>query len=173
MFRTRQHPSDRAARRPAARRAVLAAAALGVTALGACASIGRSVFETPEVRFRNLEVKGLGLDGGTVDVVLSVYNPNGYRLEATRLNYQLFVDSIPLGTGAIDQRFAVQSGDSTVVRLPVTFRYAGLGSAGRSLLSRGAVNYRVLGDITVGTPVGNFTRPFDRSGQYTSFGQSR
>ena len=164
-------------RRPRARRArvalVLLGAAVGAGSLGACASFGRRVFETPVVSFRNVEVKGLGLSGGSLDVLLSVYNPNGYKLEATRLSYRVLIDSIPLGTGTIDQRFAVQGGDSTVVRLPITFAYAGLGSAGRQLLSRGAVNYRVLGDVTVNTPVGDFTRPFDRTGQFTSFGQAR
>jgi LEA14-like dessication related protein len=125
------------------------------------------------VTFRNVEVKGIGLSGGTMDVLLSVYNPNGYRLEATRVSYRLMVDSVPLGDGVIDQRFAVRGGDSTIVRLPVSFSFAGLGSAGRQLLTRGAVNYRVLGDVTVNTPIGDFTRPFDRTGQFTSFGQAR
>lgn len=166
--------TDRRRRATRARRTLLAlGAAVGASALGACASLGRSVFETPVVTFRNVEVKGLGLSGGTLDVLLSVYNPNGYRLEATRLSYRLLVDSLPLGNGVIDQRFAVQGGDSTVVRVPVTFSYAGLGSAGRQLLSRGTVNYRVLGDVTVNTPIGDFTRPFDRTGQFTSFGQAR
>ena len=161
---------------PAApRRSVLLAGVVvsGVVALGGCAGLGRSVFETPVVSFRNVEVRGLGLDGGSIDVVLNVYNPNGYSLEAKRLTYRLLVDSVPLGTGTIDQRFGVRGNDSTTVRLPVTFRYAGLGSAGRQLLSRGAVNYRVLGDVTVATPLGDYTRPFDRTGQFTSFGQAR
>ena len=168
-----RRPDRRSVRRPTVRAAALAAVTAGAVLAAGCASIGRSVFETPVVSFRNVEVRGLGLDGGSLDVVLNVYNPNGYKLEATRLSYSLMVDSVPVGSGVIDQRFAVQGGDSTVVRLPITFRYAGLGSAGRQLLTRGAVNYRVLGDVTVATPVGDFTRPFDRAGQFTSFGQAR
>ena len=34
--------------------------------------------------------------------------------------------------------------------IPVSFTYAGIGAAGRQLLNTGAVNYRVLGDVTVG-----------------------
>jgi len=143
------------------------AAVLAVTT-AACASLGRSVFSEPVVNFRNLEVKGLGLTGGSLDVVLSVYNPNGFKLDATRLTYQLQVDTIPVGTGAIDQEFVVQEKDSAIVRLPVSFTYAGLGAAGRQLIQSGAVNYRVLGDVTVRTPLGNFTRPFDRTGRYTA-----
>jgi LEA14-like dessication related protein len=157
-------------RRPA--RTIAACAAVALSAAG-CASIGRSVFEQPVVTFKDLRVNGLGLQGGSLDVVLNVYNPNRYSLNATRLTYRLMVDSVPLGTGALDQQFVVQRGDSATVRLPVTFSYAGLGSAGRQLLRSGTVNYRVLGDVTVGTPLGNFTRPFDRTGHFSTFGGTR
>jgi hypothetical protein len=67
----------------------------------------------------------------------------------------------------------VQSGDSTLVRLPLAFTYAGIGNAGRQLLNTGTINYRVTGDVTVGTPLGNFTRPYDQSGRYTALGGAR
>ena len=152
--------------------ALAAVAVVSMATVGGCASLGRKVFKEPVVNFREMRVTGLGLTGGSVDVVLSVYNPNSYTLDATRLTYNLVVDSIPFGSGAIDQKFAVQSGDSTLVRLPVNFTYAGIGSAGRSLLNTGTVNYRVTGDVTVGTPLGNFTRPFDQTGRYTALSGS-
>ena len=157
------------------RKAVLLAAAVATVAgVGGCATLGRKVFKEPVVNFQSLQINGLGLTGGSLDVVLSVYNPNNFRLDATRLTYNLMIDSVRFGTGALDQRFAVQSGDSTVVRLPVAFTYAGIGEAGRQLINTGTVNYRVTGDVTVGTPLGSFTRPYDRSGRYTALrGASR
>ena len=153
---------------------VTAVAALAVaSATAGCASIGRQVFNTPTVTFSDVQFNGLGLQGGSLDVVLNVYNPNHYGLSAQRMDYQVLVDSVPLGTGAITRKFDVHGGDSAQVRLPVAFSYAGLGSAGRALMARGVVNYRVIGNITVGTPIGNFTRPFDRTGQYNSLGGSR
>jgi len=152
--------------------ALMAVTAVTLGSAGACASLGRAVFKEPVVEFRELKVNGLGLTGGSLDVVLSVYNPNNFRLDATRLTYNLMVDSVNFGSGAIDQQFAVQSGDSTLVRLPLTFTYAGIGAAGRQLLNTGTVNYRVTGDMTVGTPLGNFTRPYDRAGRYTALGGS-
>lgn len=146
--------------------------ALAVTTT-ACASLGRSVFREPVVNFRNVEVKGLGLTGGTVDVVLSVYNPNGFNLDATRLTYRLQVDSIEVGTGALDQQFVVQENDSAVVRLPISFTYAGLGAAGRQLIQSGSVNYRVLGDVTVRTPLGSFTRPYSGQGRFSALSGAR
>ena len=150
--------------------AVAMAVVLGATG---CASLGLEGFKEPVVTFRNLRVNGLGLSGGNLDVELSVYNPNGFKLEGTRLTYQLMVESTKLGEGAVDQRFTVQDKDSTIVRLPVSFTYAGLGAAGRQLMQSGAVNYRVLGDVTVATPVGNFTRPYDRTGRFSTLSGAR
>ena len=49
----------------------------------------------------------------------------------------------------------------------------GLRAAVEQLLRSGTVNYRVLGDVTVSTPLGSFTRPYDRTGHFTSFGGAR
>ena len=34
-------------------------------------------------------MRALGLEGGALDLVLDVYNPNEYRMDATRLTYTL------------------------------------------------------------------------------------
>lgn len=133
-----------------------------------CSALGRASFKEPDVQLREFTVTGLGLTGGSVDVVLSVYNPNGYKLDALKMTYQVDVDSIKLGDGALDGRFVVPEKDSSIVRLPIRFTYAGLGAAGRALIQSGTINYRVRGDFTVGTPLGNFTRPYDRRGRYSS-----
>ncbi|MEO5580591.1 MAG: LEA type 2 family protein [Gemmatimonadaceae bacterium] len=145
-------------------------AVLAALVVGGCASLGRNVFKEPIVRFSNVTIKGLGLSGGALDLVLSVYNPNGFDLNATRLTYRLMVDENELGTGALDRAFRVRDGDSTLVTIPVDFRYSGLGAAGRQLLSTGSINYRVIGDFTVNTRLGSFTRPYDQRGRFSSFG---
>ena len=43
-----------------------------------------------------------------------------------------------------------------------------IGEAGRQLINTGTVNYRVLGDVTVSTPLGNFTRPYDQTGRFST-----
>src|SRR5262249_28188601 len=110
-----------------------------------------------------------------LDVVLSVYNPNRFRLDATQLTYVVSMagDSVKIADGALDSRFTVQDRDSTIVTIPVSFTYAGLGAAGRSLMNTGAVNYRVSGDVTVGTPIGNFTRGYSSTGRFTTTGAAK
>ena len=145
-------------------------AAMATVALGGCASVGLGGFKQPLVGFSDVKIRGLGLSGGALDIVLSVYNPNGYNLNATRLTYRLMVEDKDLGSGVLDRAFRVNDKDSTFVTIPMDFTYAGLGAAGRQLLQSGSVNYRVIGDITVDTQVGNFTVPYDQRGRFSSFG---
>jgi LEA14-like dessication related protein len=144
-------------------------AAFAVAAIG-CASLGVGGFREPVVHFNDAKIRGLGLSGGSIDVVLSVYNPNRFDLNATRLTYRLMVEDKELGTGALNDAFRVSDNDSTYVTIPVQFTYAGLGTAGRQLLQTGSINYRVLGDFTVDTPLGSFTRPYDQRGRFNGFG---
>ncbi len=152
--------------------AVAVAASAAIVAGAGCSALGRAAFENPVVHLRDVRVRGVGLTGGSLDVLLSVYNPNHYRLDATRLTYRVALagDSITLASGALDSKFTVNDKDSTVVTIPVTFTYAGIGAAGRSLLNTGAVDYHVLGDVTVGTPAGHFTVPYDQTGRFTTTG---
>jgi LEA14-like dessication related protein len=144
-------------------------------AIAGCSALGKAAFQNPVVNLKDVAVRGVGLTGGTLDVKLSVYNPNHYRLDATRLTYRVNMagDSLTVATGTYDSRFTVQDNDSATVTIPVNFTYSGLGAAGRSILNTGAVNYHVLGDVTVGTPVGNFTVPYSSMGRFTATGMAR
>jgi LEA14-like dessication related protein len=135
----------------------------------ACSALGRQAFQNPVVDLRDVKVLGLGTSGGQLEVALGVYNPNQYRLDASRLTYRVFVgDTISLANGALDTRTTVQSNDTTIVRIPVAFTYSGLGRAASQLLQTGAVDYRVAGDVTVGSVVGNFTVPYSATGRFTT-----
>ena len=64
----------------------------------ACASLGRAVFREPVVTYKDAAITGLGISGGSLEVVLSIYNPNSFRLDGTGLTYRIAVDSVPFGT---------------------------------------------------------------------------
>ena len=146
---------------------VILALVVGVGVAG-CATLGRATFKEPIVHFVDATITGVGITGGSLDVRLSVYNPNKFKLDAMRLTYNVKVDSVTLGSGVAPERFIVQEKDSFVVRLPVQFTYAGIGEAGKQLMNTGSVNYRVTGDVTVSTPLGNFTRPYDQTGRFST-----
>ena len=146
----------------------LAIVTIALTA-AACSTLGRAAFQNPVVNLRDVRVLGLGTQGGNLEVQLGVHNPNNYRLDATRLTYRVFVgDSVSVANGALDTQTTVQAGDSTIVRIPVAFTYAGVGAAAMQLMRTGSVNYRVAGDVTVGSVVGNFTVPYSATGQFNA-----
>ncbi len=153
------------------RRLMLGATAVAVAITVGCSALGRQAFQQPVVQLKDVTVQGIGLTGGTVAVKLNVFNPNGFRLDATRLTYKVNVgDQMDLATGVLDSRYTVNANDSTTITVPVSFTYAGIGAAGRQLLNTGGVAYRVNGDVTVGTVVGNFTVPYSSTGRFNAIG---
>ncbi len=142
------------------------------TAAG-CATIARQAFQEPLVSVSDVRLNGLGLTGGSVDVALNVYNPNNYRLDATRITYRLLFDTVAFADGAVSQQQTVRARDTLQLVIPVNFTYRGVGEAGRQILNTGTVNYRLLGDVTVGSPVGSFTVPYSTSGRFSTLGGNR
>jgi LEA14-like dessication related protein len=149
------------------RRILLATAALAVAG---CATLGKAALRDPVVTLQDVKVTGIGLNGGSLDVVLNVDNPNDFRLDATQLRYNVLVDTIPFANGTTTQRFTVEGKKSQQVHIPINFTYSGVGAAGRQLMNTGSVNYTVKGDVTVGSPVGNLTVPFSQTGRYSTLG---
>jgi LEA14-like dessication related protein len=137
--------------------------------LSGCRTLARAAFKEPIVTLRDVRLTGVSFTGGALEVVLGVHNPNDYRLDATRLTWKLLVDSAEVGSGSLDNALSVRAGDSTVVTLPVRFTFAALGAVARQLQGTGGVDYRLVGDLTVATPVGSVVHPYDRIGRFTFF----
>jgi LEA14-like dessication related protein len=153
------------------RRVMFGAASAAIALTAGCSALGKQAFQQPIVHLQDVRVNGMGLTGGNLDVKLSVYNPNGYRMDATRMTYNVIVgDSVRFATGTVDSRFTVNGNDSSIVTIPVNFTYTGIGAAGRQMINTGGVNYRVNGDVTVGTVVGNFTVPYTSTGRFNALG---
>lgn len=144
-----------------------------VAALAACGGSRREPgpsipFDQPGVSLRNVQVRGVGLTGSALDLELGVTNPNGYALEDPRVSYRIYLGDVELAQGMTDLAVTVAGRDSAVVRLPATVGYLAMQRAGRELLGTGAAPYRVLGRITVGTPYGRLTFPYDRAGRFAT-----
>jgi LEA14-like dessication related protein len=103
----------------------------------------------PGVQLDHLTVRNLGLAGGTVDVVMAIYNPNPISIQGTRLQAGLDIEETRFGDIGMTNPMELASRDTSLVTVPLTFRWAGVGAAARSVLSYGAVNYRFSGTLTV------------------------
>jgi LEA14-like dessication related protein len=142
-------------------------------ALSACASLGRSVFTTPTVELRDIRMKAIGMQGGSMDLILDVMNPNDYRLDATRLTYNLYVDTMKVAFGEIKQHATLEAHQKTMVVVPVSFSIAELVKATQLMSQTGGVDYHVIGEVTAATPGGSFTRPYKGDGHFDNIASLR
>lgn len=155
--------------RPFARAALLGAAT-ATAAVGCRAAVDRA-FERPTLTFTSAALRGVGLDGGTVDVVAEIHNPNPYPLRAARVRYRLLTaDSAEVGQGEATDSLSVGARDSATLVLPVHVTLAGIVRAGGGVIAgaaaTGATEYRVLGEVVLAsTPIGEVKVPLDVRGK--------
>ncbi len=158
----------RASRGGRVSRAGVAACALavaGVVVVG-CSGLRRALsFDEPVVTLERIEITGLGLDGGTFDLVLDVFNPNGYDIRGTRVELSLDLEGTHFGDALVERPVALAAGGHSVVAVPVRFSWAGVGAAARALLARQAVGYRLGGSVVVDTPLGDRRVGVQRQGE--------
>jgi LEA14-like dessication related protein len=132
----------------------------------ACSSMVRQ----PEVRLESVRVGGIGLRGGTLYAQVYVGNPNGFDVETRSVTYDLQVEDpdsaggwVTFSQGTVNEEIRVRGNSSTVIEVPIQFRYDDLGGALRSILDTGTFNYRVRGDVRLSEPVGR-TFPYSKTG---------
>ena len=139
--------------------------AAGLLGAQSCATLARQAFANPVVEVKDVRVRSVGLMGGSLDVVLSISNPNEYRLDATQITYNFFVDTTEVVNGVIDRMITLEEKGRAEVVVPVNFGYAAMSMAMREYVAKGALNYRVSGQFTIVTPFGNVTRPYSGRGR--------
>ena len=126
-----------------------------ITSLASCATLQRAMrFEEPQIELQEINITGLGLSGGTLDLVFDVYNPNDYRLRSTRLEVGLDLEETHFGEALIDKPLDLSPVNHSRVVMPVRFAWSGVGAAARALLERQELNYGLTGAVLVDTPVG-------------------
>ena len=90
--------------------------------ISSCATLRNALtFEKPQVELQEINVTGLGLSGGTLDLVFDVYNPNDYRLRSTRLEVGLDLAGTDFGEALIDKPLDLSPENHSRVVMPVRF----------------------------------------------------
>ena len=123
--------------------------------MAACATLGRLSFKEPELELQEIDVTGIGLTGGTFDLVFDVWNPNDYRLRSTRLEVGIDLEGTHFGDALLDRPLDLSPTNHTRVVVPVRFEWAGIGAGAKALLARRAVGYGITGAVLLDTPVGD------------------
>ena len=145
-------------------KASLLVSTLALTATLGCSGIPNNFLE-PQVTLQEVVVRGVGLTGGSMDLVVDVYNPNSFSLRGTKLELGFDVEGSHVGDITYTDEFQIQDGDTTTVTLPLRFNWDGVSAAVRAALGYGDIPYTMRGQATVRTPFGNRVVPFTRQGR--------
>ena len=124
-------------------------------AVTGCATFRGLYFREPTVELQEVNVTGLGLSGGTLDLVFDVYNPNDYRIRSTRLEVGLDLEGTHFGDALLERPLALSPEYHSRIVVPVRFEWAGVGAGARALLQRQAIRYALSGAVRLDTPVGD------------------
>lgn len=144
-------------------------AAVGIALLGgalsSCATLRTALnFQEPQIALQEINITGLGLTGGTLDLVFDVYNPNTYRLRSTRLEVGLDLEDTYFGEALIDKPLDLSPENHSRVIMPVRFAWSGVGAAARALLQRQELGYGLTGAALLDTPLGERRVQFKSKG---------
>lgn len=126
-----------------------------ISLVSACATLRGLTFQEPEVSLQEIDIKGIGLTGGTFDLVFDVWNPNDYRLRSTRLEVGIDLEGTQFGDALLDRPLDLSPTNHNRVVMPVRFEWAGLGAGAKALLTRRAVGYAITGRVLLETPLGD------------------
>ena len=125
--------------------------------LAACATLGRLSFTEPDISLQEIEVTGVGLTGGTFNLVFDVYNPNDYRIRSTRLEVGIDLEGTHFGDALLDRPLDLSLTNHSRILVPVRFEWAGLGAGAKALLTKRTVEYGLTGRVFLDTPLGEKT----------------
>lgn len=141
--------------------------------MGNCllATTGRTL--EPDVTLKGTKLRRVTLKGGTVDVTLAVRNPNrAMGIDVTKLSYEIAKESdgTVIADGVQGDGFQIPRGGMTEVVIPVQFTYSGVGAAGKSLLRKGTVKFKISGrmDLRSTKRTRDFTHKFSAKGEFTT-----
>ncbi len=132
--------------------------------MGACSGV-RDLFQEPNIQLERAIVRGVGLTGGNLDLIVKVGNPNPFTLQGTKLQLGFDVEGEHLGDLTYDSDFAVPENGTTTITLPLRFGWAGVGSAVRAALGYGELPYKMRGQAELKTPWGRKVVPFTHQGR--------
>jgi LEA14-like dessication related protein len=136
-----------------------------VAALALGCSGGLSNFKEPDIRLDRVNVRGLGITGGTLDLIVGIENPNNFTVRGTRLDVGFDVESSHVGDISYNDEFTVTDNGLTTLTLPIRFNWTGVGGAFRSVLGYGDLPYTLKGQARIKVGGTEVVVPFTKTGR--------
>src|SRR5215813_6304039 len=133
--------------------------------LAACGGGGVSPanFLQPQVSLQQVKLRTAGITGGTLDAQLAIANPNHIEVKGAKLTAALDLSGQHFGDLVTDQDFILTKDDTTLITLPLTFKWSDMAAAAKDVLGYGQVDYHMAGTMSVTNPL-TIDVPFTKDG---------
>jgi LEA14-like dessication related protein len=140
-------------------------ALLCAAALCACSLVqGVTDFREPSVDFKDASLSDVSLAGATVNLTLTVHNPNRQGISLAESDYKLSIAGKQLVAGKPAAGLRIAAGGSSDVVLPAQIKFADIGDSISAVLQQEQLPYRAEGHIGVSTPIGVLPLGFSQEG---------
>ena len=130
----------------------IAAAILAAAALAACESL-ESAIRKPTVEVAAFQIERLSFETADLRLDLKITNPNPVGIELAGFDYSLVIEGAELVKGSVDKKVGLRAGGSSVVPVPMSFRYTELFAAARSLADKDETPYQITVGLSFDLPV--------------------
>ena len=128
-------------------------------------TIAASGFQNPTLAFKDAQLAEVSLEGATVNLVVSVDNPNSQGISLAETDYQLQIEGNQLVAGKPPAGITIPANGKMDVTLPATVKFSELGSSLAALFSKHTVGYAASGHLGIQTPIGILALPIEKQGQ--------
>lgn len=123
-------------------------------------AIAQATFEFDRVRLERADIPFVSPNAGAdLTVVLRVTNPNPITARLDRLDYTLFIEDAPVGTGLFPGGFAVEPSQTAELSLPLSLLYDSLPSVALQAFQTREANVAVQATSHISTPFGTLDYP--------------
>lgn len=119
----------------------------------------------PDVELTQVVVRGVGLLGGALDLVVDVENPNDLDLRVIGVDGGLETPEGPVGTIRSREVADLPARGTTTLVLPMRFEWRNVSSAFRTALGYGDLPYRFRGQVRLEYGDRILSYPFTREGR--------
>ncbi len=128
-----------------------------VPAMTGCTMLGNltqtSVFSKPTVEVTGVQVLGAGLSGAELGIYFQANNPNPVGLTMSGLDYEVFLNDKPIGSGQNEQPIALPKRGASSFSVTYEFSTQELRQAGLSALGKREHEIRIDAVIQIDTPL--------------------
>jgi LEA14-like dessication related protein len=145
---------------------LLLVVAVGVSACS-WLQMAEGQFKKPDVSYKSASLSDVSLSGATLNVVTGVDNPNPVGLALADVDYKLSIDGHPVAAGKPPEGIEIPANGNADVTLPASFKFADLGQAVATVLSKGSAGYKAEGTLGLKTPIGVVRVPLSHEGTFT------